>query len=80
MYAWRSRLKSECPPDIGEIAEKYHLGHLSPEEAAALEEHFLGCPRCTAEMASAAAYIAAMRAATGRLSAKTRRADLTSPK
>ena len=73
-------MKSECPPDIGETAEKYQLGRLSPEQASALEEHFLGCPRCSAEIESAADYIAAMRAAARRLPAKTRRTIIASPK
>jgi anti-sigma factor RsiW len=56
-------VQQECPPDIAELAESYHLGHLSPEEAAALETHCLGCSRCTAELERAETYIAAIRAA-----------------
>jgi anti-sigma factor RsiW len=60
----------KCPPDIGELAENYHLGRLSPEQIAALEEHYLSCPRCTEELERVEAYVKAMRAATTRAGGK----------
>jgi anti-sigma factor RsiW len=61
------RLNRKCPPDIGELAESYYRGMFSPQEAAALEEHYLGCDRCTAELERAEAYIVAMRSAAMRI-------------
>ena len=60
-------MSQKCPPDIGEQAEKYHLGMLLPQEAAALEEHYLGCAACTAELERAEEYVAAMRSAAKRI-------------
>jgi len=65
-----NRLNRECPAEIGELAEGYHLGHLSPEESAALEGHYIGCARCAAEMERAEAYISAIRAAAREILAK----------
>lgn len=66
-------MNRECPVDIGLLAESYHLGLLSPEQAAALEEHYLGCPRCTAEIERAETYVRAMRAAGRRIRTQERR-------
>ncbi|HTX39623.1 MAG TPA: hypothetical protein VME43_31605 [Bryobacteraceae bacterium] len=60
-------LNGDCPQDISELAESYHLGHLTPAQIAALEEHYLGCPRCTAELERVEAYVNAMRAAAKRI-------------
>jgi hypothetical protein len=68
----RERLNRECPPDIREQAESYCFGSLAREQTAALEAHYLGCPRCTAELQRAEAYIAAMRAAARRIAATER--------
>jgi anti-sigma factor RsiW len=72
-------LNRKCPPDIGEQAERYHLGLLSPEQSAALEEHYLGCGRCTAELERAEAYITAMRGAAERMVKPERRAFKAGP-
>ena len=60
-------LNGECPQDISELAESYHLGHLTPAQIATLEEHYLGCPRCTAELERVEAYVIAMRSAARRI-------------
>jgi len=71
-------VSQQCPPDIGELAERYHLGHLSPAEAAALEEHCLACARCTAELERAGTFVDAMRAASRRLREKKQPAPAVS--
>lgn len=65
-------LNSECPTDISNLAESYHLGRLSLEQAATLEEHYIGCSDCAAAVERAAAYIAAIRAAAREILAKDR--------
>ncbi len=73
------RLNRKCPSDIGEQAERYYLGLLSPEKAAALEEHYMGCDLCTAELERAEAYITAMRGAAERMVQPERRAFKARP-
>lgn len=48
-----------CKP---ELADLYCLGRLSPLQAAAFEEHYLGCPVCARRVAEADEFIAALRA------------------
>jgi len=44
------------------LVERYHLGLLDPEEEARFEEHFLGCPECTEELALARSFGRGMKA------------------
>ena len=50
--------------DIVDLLGAYALDAVDPEEAAAVEEHLAGCPRCTAEVAEHR-EVAAMLAHTG---------------
>ncbi|HZF10992.1 MAG TPA: zf-HC2 domain-containing protein [Thermoanaerobaculia bacterium] len=38
------------------LIERYHRGLLDPEEEARFEEHFFGCPECTAELELARSF------------------------
>ena len=57
------RVNSQCPADFDQLAEDYYFGTLAPAEAAALEEHFLGCPLCAERLELSDAWIAAVRSA-----------------
>ncbi len=35
-----------CPTDVSDVADRYLLNRLTPEEAEAFEEHFLHCALC----------------------------------
>lgn len=48
-----------------ELADLYCLGRLTPDEAEAFEEHYLGCPVCAEQVATADEFIAALRAVKG---------------
>ncbi len=54
---------SPCPPDPEETAEAYCRDRLSPEDAKAYEDHYLGCPHCLRMLETAQAFIRAMKAA-----------------
>jgi len=44
------------------LIERYHRGLLDPEEEARFEEHFFGCPECTAELEMARSFGRGMKA------------------
>jgi anti-sigma factor RsiW len=60
-------IPENCPPNAEETADLYCLGTLSASEAAAFEEHYVGCPRCAEAIAAADDYVRAMRTAAERL-------------
>lgn len=66
-YDFRSAMPridpGRCPLDPEETAEAYVLGTLSPEVAAAFEDHYLTCAACAAVVEAADEYVRAMRAA-----------------
>jgi hypothetical protein len=43
------------------LIERYHRGLLAPEEEARFEEHFFGCPECTAQIELARSFGRGMR-------------------
>jgi len=63
---------SRCPQNVEEVAEAYVLGRLPESEAAAFEEHYIGCDECADAALAAEAFVQAMRAA-GRLWNASRR-------
>jgi len=50
-----------CPVDPDAIAEAYLQGALAREEAAAFEEHYLGCPRCSDRLQFTRQFVAAVQ-------------------
>jgi hypothetical protein len=46
MRSWLSA--DRCPADVDTVAESYSMGTLSPAEAAAFEERYVGCSRFAA--------------------------------
>src|ERR1041384_2733434 len=46
-------------------AERYVLDEMTPQESDAFEEHYFGCPACTADVRDATAIAAVLRAEKG---------------
>jgi anti-sigma factor RsiW len=59
--------RDHCPADPGESAEAYVRGTLPDTDAAAFEEHLLGCAHCRAAVEQADIFVRAMRAAASKL-------------
>jgi hypothetical protein len=53
----------QCPPVVGDLAEAYCMGSLSPSEAAAFEDHYLLCNHCAAVLQDTDRFVRAMREA-----------------
>jgi anti-sigma factor RsiW len=56
-----------CPADPEATAEAYLLDSLPRNEARAIEEHYITCPRCAAIMRQTAEYVVAVKRAARRL-------------
>jgi anti-sigma factor RsiW len=48
---------------VEEFAESYVMGHLSPDQVVAFEEHYLTCDGCAFAVQQAILYVTAMRSA-----------------
>ena len=55
--------RDACPADLDELAERYVLGFLSGEGAAAFEDHYITCPHCADVVQATDDYVRAMGAA-----------------
>ena len=58
---------TRCPADPEEVSEAYYKGTLGRADAAAFEEHYLVCKRCSAVMEDMDRYVRAMQTAARRL-------------
>jgi hypothetical protein len=56
-----------CPADPEAISERYLTASLSRDEAAAFENHFISCPRCSDRLQFTEQFVLAVRRATARL-------------
>ena len=55
-----------CPPDPFEVAEAYLLGHLSPSDSQAFEDHYIVCTACAQLVEGTNEYITGMKSALQR--------------
>jgi hypothetical protein len=63
----RSLETDRCPADPELISERYLTASLPREEAAAFENHFISCPRCSDRLQFTEQFVIAVRRATARL-------------
>jgi anti-sigma-K factor RskA len=65
--------RDACPADLDELAERYVLGFLSGEDAAAFEDHYITCPHCADVVQATDDYVRAMGEAAREIRAKQAR-------
>jgi hypothetical protein len=58
---------TRCPANPAEVAEAYCMNTLDAADAAAFDEHLLGCDLCWGIVEATEAYVRAMREAAQRL-------------